>query len=109
MSAYLLVSLHTSVLHPERNQTEDASAAGRTDPFTAHRNWDEGEGWKNWLNNLRLILQPYVFFNLLKPWLEVFSIPSLITGFTCLVELMNSFPGAIPTSTRAAPTPIPSG
>lgn len=109
MSAYLLVSLHTSVLHPERNRSEDESTSKSVDPFTAHRYWEEGEGWKNWLNNLRLILQPYVFFNLLKPWLEVFSIPSLITGFTCLLELMNSFPGAIPTSTRAAPTSISSG
>jgi hypothetical protein len=25
--------------------------------------WDWGQGWKNLLNNLRLVIQPYQFFN----------------------------------------------
>jgi hypothetical protein len=45
--------------------------------FSTHDWWDEGQGWKNLLNNLRLILQPFGFFNLVKPWLKVFSIPAL--------------------------------
>lgn len=109
MSAYLLVSLHTSVLHPGDGQTEDPSASKVSEQFASHRYWDQGQGWKHWLNNLRLILQPFVFFNLLRPWLDVFSIPSLLTGFKRLLELMNGFPGKIPSSPRDAPTPIPSG
>jgi SRSO17 transposase len=109
MSAYLLVSLHTSVLHPVDNQTVDPWVAKSSQQFAAHRYWDPGQGWKSWLNKLRLVLQPLIFFNLLRPWLDVFSIPSLLTGFTCLLELMNGFPGAIPAASRASPTPISSG
>jgi SRSO17 transposase len=109
MSAYLLVSLHTSVLHPAGLQNDESGSSEVNAPFTSHRDWDQGEGWKSWLNNLRLILQPFVFFNLMKPWLEVFSITSLLTGFTCLLELMNGFPGAVPSSPRDAPTLISSG
>ncbi len=109
MSAYLLVSLHIPVLHPERGQQKKSKTSEQVDRFAAHRDWELGKGWKSWLNNLRLIVQPFVFFNLLKPWLEVFSIASLLIGFTRLLELMNTFPGAIPSSPRDAPAPISSG
>jgi hypothetical protein len=33
-----------------------------------------GQGWKNILNNLRLIIQPVIFFHLITPWLKVFQI-----------------------------------
>ena len=68
MSAYLLVSLHSQIL---RN-TEDKGINESTDPIVSkwseHQWWDFGQGWKNLLNNLRLVMQPYQFFNLLKPW-----------------------------------------
>lgn len=108
MSAYLLVSLHTSVLQPAGLQKDKSSSSEVNELFISHRYWDQGEGWKSWLNNLRLILQPFVFLNLMKPWLEVFSVASLVTGFRCLLELMNCFPGAIPSSPRDAPTLISS-
>jgi hypothetical protein len=28
------------------------------DHFSEHRWWESGQGWKNILNNLRLVLQP---------------------------------------------------
>jgi len=106
MSASLLVSLHTSVLHSDDSRKDHSGACRAKAMFSLHRYWNQGEGWKSWLNNLRLVLQPLVFFNLLQPWLAVFSIPSLVTGFTCLLKLMDSLPGAIPSSPRDAPTPI---
>lgn len=39
---------------------------------------DKGQGWKNLLNNLRLVIQPFVFFNLLKPWLRLFPMRAFI-------------------------------
>jgi SRSO17 transposase len=106
MSAYLLVSLHTSVLRPVDDAKEDSSASEMKQTFMSHPYWDCGKGWKSWLNNLRLIVQPFVFFNLLKPWLELFSIPSLLTGFTRLLKWMDWFPGAIPFASRDAPISI---
>jgi len=57
--------------------------------FREHQWWGFGQGWKNLLNNLRLVMQPYYFFNLLKPWLRVFPITHLSIGFLTLIALMN--------------------
>jgi hypothetical protein len=68
------------------------------DKFSTHDWWDEGQGWKNLLNNLRLVLQPFGFFYLIKPWLKVFPIPHLFMGFERLIGLMNLLRGAVPTT-----------
>jgi hypothetical protein len=83
MSAYLLVSLHSANL----NQF----LAPVSDVFQSHQQWNQGTGWKNLLNNLRLIIQPSICFNLLKPWLKIFPIPQLSFGFSRLLTLMNQF------------------
>jgi SRSO17 transposase len=96
MSAYLLVSLHSQSLNNGRGTRLSES----TDPlvlrFREHDWWDWGQGWKNLLNNLRLVIQPYQFFNLLKPWLRVFPISHLSIGFLTLIALMNRMRCAIP-------------
>jgi hypothetical protein len=46
---------------------------------------------KNFLNNLRLVLQPSISFNLIGRWLKVFPIPQLSLGFPRLIALMNEF------------------
>ena len=101
MSAYLLVSLHSQNLH----NMEGKGINGSTDPvvskFRDHQWWDFGQGWKNLLNNLRLVMQPYHFFNLLKPWLRVFPITHLSIGFLRLIALMNRRRGAIPENTES--------
>ncbi|RCJ32588.1 transposase [Nostoc minutum NIES-26] len=96
MSTYLMIGLHSQVL----NNTQDKGINETTDPvvtkFQEHDWWDFGQGWKNLLNNLRLVIQPYQFFNLLKPWLIVFPISHLSIGFLTLIALMNRMRGAIP-------------
>ncbi len=95
MSAYLMVSLHAEVLNNLEqgvNKPIDLLIA----KFPEHDWWDKGSGWKNLLNNLRLVIQPFIFFNLLKPWLRVFPIPHLSIGFFTLIALMNRRQGAIP-------------
>ena len=98
MSAYLLVSLHAQVL----NSTPAPCVNQPTDPvvnkFREHDWWDKGQGWKNLLNNLRLVIQPFIFFNLLKPWLRLFPISHLSIGFSTLIALMNRMRGAIPSA-----------
>lgn len=98
MSAYLLVSLHSSVLNPSDHSPQDDASKTVVDKFSTQDWWSEGQGWKNLLNNLRLVLQPFVFFNLIKPWLKVFPIPHLSLGFSRLITLMNLFRGAVPTT-----------
>lgn len=98
-SAYLLVSFHCPAFHLSEQVAlpEQASAVTPVEHFPEHPWWDSGHGWKNALNNLRLILQPYVFFCLLLPWLLVFDIPCLRTGFAELTHIMNFFHAALPT------------
>ncbi|ACB54081.1 putative transposase [Crocosphaera subtropica ATCC 51142] len=54
-----------------------------------HPWWDEGKGWKNIINNLRLFLQPFYYLNLLKPWLVVFFKPKIIKLFCRLFSQLN--------------------
>ncbi|WP_017313936.1 IS701 family transposase [Mastigocladopsis repens] len=86
-SAYLLVSLHSEQLLKFPPQSESN--------FSSHPWWDQGNGWNNILNNLRLILQPFVLFNLIKPWLQVFTVPKLSEGFFKLQMLVNNLTRSI--------------
>ncbi len=75
-SADLMVSLHSEALRPSSPEPQST--------FASHPWWDNGKGWKNILNNLRLIIQPFILFNLIYPWLTVFPIPQLSLGFSKL-------------------------
>ncbi len=59
--------------------------------FAENPEWDEKLGWKNLLNNLRLILEPFICYNRIKLWLKVFPIPQLERGLLQLIALMNAF------------------
>ena len=83
MSAFLMVSLFA-------DQFNDACPLAHQQ-FTQHPWWNNQSGWKNLLNNLRLIIQPLICFNWLKRWLAVFPIASLEAGFEQLTHKMNQF------------------
>jgi SRSO17 transposase len=112
MSAYTLVSLQTPdfaalghvALPPATTEsatmepatTESAPAA----TLDAHPAWDQGSGWKHHLNNLRLLLQPYVCSCLLLPWLHLVPlshVQAVHTGFAALGALVDTFRLALPT------------
>jgi SRSO17 transposase len=86
-STYLLVSLYSDHLNQGQRTTQRV--------FSEHPWWDKKKGWKNLLNNLRLIIQPFVYYNLIKPWLEVLPIPHLKSVFSQLTSLMNRFANRI--------------
>jgi SRSO17 transposase len=83
MSAFLMVSLFA-------DQFNDSCPLSHQQ-FVQHPWWDNQSGWKNLLNNLRLIIQPLICCNWLKPWLKVFPIDSLQLGFEQLTHQMNAF------------------
>jgi hypothetical protein len=93
------VSFHCLAFRPSDQEAlpEQAPQATPVEHFPEHPWWDPGHGWKNTLNNLRLILQPYVYFCLLLPWLLVFDIPCLRAGFAELTAIMNLFHASFPT------------
>jgi hypothetical protein len=100
MSAYLMVSLHSQVLNNHSEQGVNKPLDPVVARFSQHEWWDFGHGWKNLLNNLRLVIQPFIFFNLLKPWLRVFPVSHLSIGFLTLIELMNRMRGVIPNTSK---------
>ncbi len=98
-SAYLLVSLFAETWKNSKKHAAIVPGSKVRERLVEHPQWDEGIGWKNFLNNLRLISLPFLCFNLILPWLKVFPIPQLFLGFSRLVALMNFFPSAVPQTT----------
>ncbi|BCL39756.1 IS701 family transposase [Nostoc sp. MS1] len=86
-SAYLMVSLHSEQMRPSPGETQSQ--------FASHPWWDNGKGWKNILNNLRLIAQPFILFNLIYPWLTVFPISQLSSGFSKLQSIIYNLTSSI--------------
>ncbi len=54
--------------------------------FSEHQQWNHEHGWKNVLNNLRLIVQPLLLFWLIYPWLDIFPNSDLLVGFNRLIS-----------------------
>lgn len=96
-STYLLVSLQAEAFKDEVNQPNiqiSSRSLEVTRKFEQHPYWESGINWKSALNNLRLIIQPYIFWHLIEPWLRVFPIPGMKRGFFKLIEIMNDFRAA---------------
>lgn len=104
-SAYLLVSIQATYfqLSEQPNLTSTSLILSSNDSnisqHSQHSHWESGTTWKSALNNLRLIIQPYIFYCLIQPWLTVFNIPGMKRGFLKLIDFMNDF--------RASPVSFP--
>ena len=94
--AYLLVSLQFWGLGDDRPAVLNQNQLNLLTRFRQHRYWNEPQGWKRRLNNVQLLIQPFICFGLIKPWLAVFEISSLRRGFVSLIEHINQFPGWLP-------------
>jgi hypothetical protein len=92
-SVYLMISLNSQAFglldqsYPTASEIENP-----TDDFSMHQQWNHEVGWKNVLNNLRLIIQPTILLWLISPWLDIFPNPYLLLGFHDLIHVMNQFP-----------------
>ena len=100
-SAYLLVSLQAnnfqllddeSINSSSKNSTSFSPLISR---WKQHPWWEPGLTWKSSLNNLRLLIAPYLFYCLLSPWLNIFPIPGLRRKFERLIQFMDTFPSLI--------------
>ena len=79
MCADLMICLHHQSFNP--------SVAPVPAQFQQNSGWDGGKGGKNCLNNIRLIVHPFIYFHLIYPWLKLFPIPQLVSGFRKLLAL----------------------
>jgi SRSO17 transposase len=101
-SAYLMVSLYGEQFEKIEVSSCHSTAVNIINKFRKHYRWHDHNDWKTLLNNLRLIIQPFICFNLILAWLNVFPIPQLSLGFPRLIALMNLFPCAVPISPNDA-------
>ncbi|HLO49744.1 MAG TPA: IS701 family transposase [Kamptonema sp.] len=90
MSAYLMVSLQSDKIYGIKTSSSDKVQSAQ-DKVEKHPRWNQGKGWKNTLNNLRLLIQPLCYANLLKPWLGVILNPSLLREFFSVFSQLNRF------------------
>ena len=72
-------------------QIETESQKSNAVDFSNHQQWNHASGWKNVLNNLRLVVQPLLLFWLVSPWLDIFPNSNLLLGFNYLISRMNQF------------------
>jgi SRSO17 transposase len=86
-SAYLMVSLQTPVLQTPVSPVRPVD----TTLVAKHPDWLSSSGWKHTLNNLRLLIQPFVALWVLLPWLSVFALPALATNLHRLIAAINAF------------------
>ena len=75
----------------QSRQIETEVQENRDINFSNHKQWNHQPGWKNTLNNLRLIIQPLLLFWLIYPWLDILPNSKLLLGFNHLINVMNQF------------------
>ena len=90
---YTMISLNSPVLLGlnQSRKIETKAQANNDVDFYNHPQWNNEYGWKNTLNNLRLIIQPLLLFWLIYPWLGIFPNSRLLLGFNHLISAMNQF------------------
>jgi hypothetical protein len=88
-----MISLNTPAFSSLNQEKESASNERKTNCFklAQHKYWNQDNGWKNALNNLRLIIQPLLLLCLIYPWLDIFPCANLLIGFNQLIAETNRF------------------
>ena len=90
---YTMISLNSSAflgLNQSRKIETKVQENSSVD-FSNHQQWNQECGWKNTINNWRLIIQPLLLFWLIYPWLDIFPNSHLLLGFNQLIAAMNQF------------------
>lgn len=89
---YTMISLNSpAFLALDTSEKNKSNPHNNSANFSAHQEWNHESGWKNTLNNFRLVIQPILLFWLIYPWLEIFPNSNLFLGFNHLIDVMNQF------------------
>jgi SRSO17 transposase len=99
LCAYLFVSLHAPVFALRETAAAPHLPAPSAPPLTTlpHPAWTDDASWKHRLDNLRLLLQPFICACLLLPWVRLYPLPHLTAGLADLCALMNTYRPLYPT------------
>ncbi|MEO0839697.1 MAG: IS701 family transposase [Cyanobacteria bacterium J06643_5] len=87
---YTMISLNSQAfLSLNYNNTTENRAVNNSTDFSIHQQWNHEVGWKNTLNNIRLIIQPTLLLWIIYPWLDIFPSANLLLGFNHLIAAIN--------------------
>lgn len=68
-----MVSLQFSGLEDESLTILDEDQLNLLTRFRQHRYWNDPQGWKRRLNNVQLLIQPFLYFGSIKLWLAALT------------------------------------
>lgn len=92
MSAYLMISLNSQPFLSLNSSDSQNCRFYQVDvDCSVHEQWNLSQGWKNVLNNARLLIQPTILLWTILPWLDIFPNSSLLLGFNKLIDAINQF------------------
>ncbi len=90
---YLMITLNTQALVSLNSNNPPQSEISNTHfDGTSHPQWSDRTGWKNVLNNVRLLVQPSLVLWLIFPWLKIFPNSHLLLGLHHLIASINQLP-----------------
>jgi hypothetical protein len=69
-----MISLNSpALLSLNQPLSTDTEIKNTTVAFSIHQQWNHQVGWKNALNNLRLIIEPTLVLWLISPWIIIYG------------------------------------
>ena len=87
---YTMISLNSQAfLSLSHKNTTENKVVNNSADFSIHQQWNHEGGWKNTLNNIRLIIQPTLLLWIIYPWLDIFPSANLLLGFNHLIAAIN--------------------
>ncbi|MDJ1184289.1 IS701 family transposase [Roseofilum casamattae] len=97
LSSYLMISLNSQpflkLKYPKSEQKECCQAEV---DCSSHQQWNHSGGWKNVLNNFRLLIQPTLLLSSIIPWLSIFPNSHILRGLNKLISHVNQFQSFYP-------------
>lgn len=88
--AYLLVGRQAPAFASTARADILGTASATATPALQHPDWTDDASWEHRLNNVRLVLPPFICACALLPWLYVYPLPHLTAGLADLCALMNT-------------------
>ncbi|AOW98801.1 IS701 family transposase [Moorena producens PAL-8-15-08-1] len=90
---YTMISLNSPAFLSLNKSTEVANKVKDADDIQVsnHQQWNHKGGWKNVLNNFRLLIQPIMMLWIIFPWLDILPNSKLLLGLNQLISEINQY------------------
>ncbi|NEO12707.1 MAG: hypothetical protein F6K46_10280 [Moorea sp. SIO3E8] len=88
-----MISLNSPAFLSLNKSTEVGNKVTDADDIQVsnHQQWNHKGGWKNLLNNFRLLIQPIMMLWIIFPWLYILPNSNLLLGLNQLISEINQY------------------